>query len=117
MILVDTSVWVDHFRSGSPRLAALLMDGKVLTHPFVIGELACGNLRCRKEVLAALESLPTAAVAAHTGVLRLLEQKKLAGRGIGWIDVHLVASALLAGCALWTLDGPLRAVAEELGAG
>jgi predicted nucleic acid-binding protein len=109
-------VWVDHFRSGSARLAALLADGEVLMHPFIIGELACGNLRRRTEVLAALESLPTSPVAAHREALRLLEENKLAGRGIGWIDVHLVASALLAGSALWTLDGPLAAVAEELGA-
>ena len=117
MILVDTSVWIDHFRSGSARLAALLTEGEVLTHPFVIGELACGNLRRRREVVAALGSLPASPVAAHREVLRLLEEKKLTGRGVGWIDVHLVASALLAGCALWTLDGPLAVVAEELGAG
>ena len=117
MILVDTAVWVDHFRSDNPRLAALLVDGQVLTHPFVIGELACGNLRRRKEVLAALESLLISPVPAHREARRLLEENKLAGRGIGWIDVHLVASALLAGSALWTLDDPLAAVAEELGAG
>jgi predicted nucleic acid-binding protein len=117
VILVDTSVWVDHFRSGSPRLAAFLTEGKVLTHPFVIGELACGNLRRRREVLATLESLPAAPVAAHREVLRLVEEKMLAGRGIGWIDMHLVAAALLAGATLWTRDGRLAAVAGELGAG
>jgi predicted nucleic acid-binding protein len=117
VILVDTSVWIDHFRSDSPRLAEHLVEGKVLTHPFVIGELACGKLRRRKEVLAMLESLPAAPVAAHQEVLRLLEEKMLAGSGIGWIDMHLVAAALLVGATLWTRDGRLAAVAEELGAG
>ena len=116
MILADTSVWLDHFRSGSARLAALLREGKVLTHPFVIGELACGKLRRRKEVLAMLESLPAAPAAAQQEVLRLLEENMLAVRGIGWIDMHLVAAALLAGATLWTRDGRLAAVAEELGA-
>lgn len=115
MILVDTSVWVDHLRSGNDQLAGVLNAGRVSTHPFVVGELACGNLRNRHEVLALLDALPTAPVARETEVRLFLEAQQLMGRGIGYIDVHLLASATLAGGdGLWTRDRRLAAVAAGL---
>ncbi len=116
MILVDTSVWVDHFRSGSAALAAALDVGEVLAHPMVIGELACGNLGRRREVLALLRELPSAPVATHLEALSFIESHTLMGRGIGFLDVHLLASTALAeSTRLWTRDGRLAAVAAELG--
>lgn len=115
MILVDTSVWVDHLRSGDVALAAQLDAGHVLTHPFVIGELACGNLRNRREVLDLLGRLPSAPTASHAEALEFLERRALMGRGIGFVDVHLLASAALAGpVRLWTRDRRLATIALEL---
>jgi predicted nucleic acid-binding protein len=116
-VLVDTSVWVDHLRRGHPGLAARLEAGAVWCHPFVIGELACGRLRRRAEVLSLLASLPQAPIAAHAEALALLDRHDLAGRGIGWVDVHLLASARIAGMSLWTADRRLAALARELGLG
>ena len=115
MILVDTSVWVEHLRRGLPRLAALLQEGEVLIHPWVIGELACGNLRNRQQVLELLQGLPAATVASDAEVLLLIERDRLMGRGIGYVDAHLLASARLSHCRLWTQDGRLTAVAQEQG--
>ena len=115
MILVDTSVWVEHLRHGQPRLATLLQEGEVLIHPWVIGELACGNLRNRSQVLDLLLGLPMATVASDTEVLLLIERELLMGRGIGYIDAHLLASARLSHCRLWTQDRRLAAVAQEQG--
>ncbi|HLA24749.1 MAG TPA: PIN domain-containing protein [bacterium] len=114
MILVDTSVWIDHLRVGNPRLASLLQDALVLTHPFVIGELACGRLENREQVLTFLRVLPTAQLAEHNEVLGFVERHRLYGRAIGWIDAHLLASARLSAAALWTLDRPLHRVAISL---
>ena len=115
MILVDTSVWMEHLRLGLPRLATLLQEGEVLIHPWVIGELACGNLRNRHQVLELLQGLPTATVASDTEVLLLIERDRLMGRGIGYVDAHLVAAARLSHCRLWTQDRRLAAVALEQG--
>ncbi len=115
MILVDTSVWIHHFRRGNNKLAALLLEGRALCHPFVVGELACGNLRNRSEILGHLARLPEAPLAQHGEVLSLVEESQLMGAGIGWIDAHLIASALLAGVPLWTLDRHLNRVAGGLG--
>jgi predicted nucleic acid-binding protein len=117
VILVDTSVWVEHLRGGLPRLAALLLEGEVLIHPGVIGELACCNLRNRQQVLELLLGLPMATVASDTEVLLLIERERLMGRGIGYIDSHLLASARLSYCQLWTQDRRLAAVALEQGWG
>ncbi|TAH37172.1 MAG: type II toxin-antitoxin system VapC family toxin [Planctomycetota bacterium] len=117
MILVDTSVWVDHLRRGSTDLAALLDRGEVCCHPFVIGELACGNLRRRAEVLAHLQALPQASLADHEEALQLLSEQELHGVGLGWIDIHLLASALLSGCRFWTHDKHLAAAARDLRCG
>jgi hypothetical protein len=114
MILADTSVWVEHLRRGSDRLAALLQDEQVLVHPFVVGELACGNLKNRTEVLGLLAALPQAHVASHQEVLHLLETHGLHGRGLGWIDMHLLAATLLSGSTLWTFDAPLARAASAL---
>ena len=115
MILVDTSVWVDHLRDGTPALAAALEQGRVLTHPFVLGELACGNLKNRGEVLQLLGELPVAPMATDPEALDFIERRALMGRGIGYVDVHLLASVALAGTAqLWTRDKRLAAVAADL---
>ncbi len=116
MILVDTSVWVDHLRSGNAQLAELLERGAVLGHPFVVGEIACGSLTDRGAILALLQHLPMAAVAEPEEVLVFLTRHKLHGKGIGYVDTHLLAStALTGGAKLWTRDRRLHALARELG--
>ena len=115
MILVDTSVWVGHLREGDVRLAAALERADVWTHPWVIGELACGRFSDRAAVLGLLRALPTAQVASFDEALALIERQSLMGLGIGYVDVQLLASALLAGTRLWTLDERLAAVAAEVG--
>jgi predicted nucleic acid-binding protein len=115
MVLADTSVWIRHFQQGEPRLADRLSQGLVLTHPFVAGELACGNLKNRQAVLADLHALPLASVASDGEVLRFVEDRRLWGKGLGWVDVHLLASAALSGCELWTLDKRLARTGKELG--
>ena len=115
MILVDTSVWIDHLRTGDDELVQQLNNSSVLMHPFVLGELACGNLNKRKEVLALFKDLPRSSVATEDEVLFFIEQHKLMGRGIGYIDTHLLAAVTLNGSArLWTRDKRLRAVADSL---
>lgn len=114
MILVDTSVWIDHFRRSSSVLAELLDQERVLVHPFVIGEIACGNLVNREEILALLGALARAAKAEDDEVLFFIDRHNLMGRGIGLIDVHLLASCLMAHASIWTADKRLRAAAEEL---
>lgn len=116
MILVDTSVWVDHLRVGDDTLAALLNSSQVLMHPFVLGELACGNLRQRAEVLALLKDLPQATIARDDEVLFFIERQALMGRGVGYVDAHLLAAVALDTAArLWTRDKRLQVVAGELG--
>jgi predicted nucleic acid-binding protein len=118
MILVDTSVWVDHLREGIPALAAVLDEGLVLTHPLVAGELACGHLPNRSEVLALLARLPAAARASDAETLEFIRRHSLMGRGIGYVDAHLLASAALTRDArIWTRDRRLASVALELGLG
>ena len=117
MVLVDTSVWIEHFRKTSTRLAGLLDDGEVAVHPFVIGELACGNLANRKEILSLLHSLPAVQRVEDDEVLFFIEQHSLAGRGLGLVDVHLLASSKMGELPLWTKDKRLTAAAKELGLG
>ena len=114
MTLVDTSVWVAHLRAGSVRLSDLLREGQVLCHPFIIGELACGNLKNRAGIISLLEALPTAPTVEHEEVLAFIEARDLMGKGLGYIDVHLLAAALLGGVRLWTLDRQLDRAAAEL---
>lgn len=116
MILVDTSVWVDHLRTADRILAGLLDAGMVLAHPFVIGELALGNLRQREIVLDAMSGLPCASVATDAEVLHFIDCQALFGRGIGYVDVHLLAGVrLTAGAEFWTKDKRLHSIADELG--
>ncbi len=115
MILVDTSVWIDHLRSDAPALVSILEEGRVLMHPFVLGELACGNLKNRREVLQLLGELPSAPISTDPEALTFIEVHALMGRGIGYIDVHLLASVALAGTAqLWTRDQRFATVAADL---
>ncbi len=114
MILVDTSVWVDHLRKGITLLGDLLNAGDVTTHPFVIGELACGNLANRAEIIDLIASLPHVKDASHFEAMHVVEVHRLQGRGIGWVDVHLLSSALMSNVSLWTRDRKLHTVAKEL---
>ena len=115
MILVDTSIWIDHLRSGDIRLADLLDRSQVLAHPFVIGELACGNLRNRDEILKLLNHLPQSPVASPTEALNFIERHQLMGLGVGYIDIHLLAATALAENAmLWTGDKRLQKVASTM---
>jgi predicted nucleic acid-binding protein len=114
MILVDTSVWIEHLRKRSDHLSTLLREEQVLCHPFILCELACGMLQRRREILDLLAALPGVPVAECAEVLHLLEAERLYGRGLGWVDVNLLASSRLARCTLWTLDKKLRRVAGTL---
>ena len=115
MMLIDTSVWIDHLRRGDDALVERLDDAEVWCHPFIRGELACGHLGNRQEILSLMLALPEAPLAGHEEVMTLVESRRLMGRGLGWVDVHLLASAMLAGIDLWTRDRRLAGVAEELG--
>jgi predicted nucleic acid-binding protein len=116
VILVDTSVWVDHLRNGDKTLSDLLNAGKVLSHPFMIGELALGHLSQRDRILSALRDLPQTEVATPQEVLHFIEEQRLFGLGIGYVDVHLLAAVrLTAGASLWTRDRRLDGVAGRLG--
>ena len=115
MMLVDTSVWIDHLRQGDAELMVALEAGEVWMHSFVVGELACGHLCSRAEVLGLLQALPPMPVSTDKEVLFFIEQHQLMGRGIGYVDVHLLASARLGGAHLWTRDKRLHALATELG--
>jgi predicted nucleic acid-binding protein len=114
LILVDTSVWIDHLRQGDASLTGILQGGRVLSHPFVIGELATGNLRQRDKILHALQGLPRAVVAQDTEVMDLIERETLFGSGLGYIDVHLLASVRLSAAWLFTRDKRLHAAARRL---
>ena len=115
MILVDTSIWIDHLRSGNSALATLLQNEVVCTHDFVIGELACGNLSKRAEVLSLLQALPRLSSATENEALFFIEQQHLMGRGIGYVDAHLLAAAVIRGIPLWTKDKRLMTIAIEKG--
>ena len=115
MILVDTSVWVDHFRNGNDRLIELLKEDQVAIHPFVIGELSLGSIRNKAEIMGLLAKLPTVLLAEHDEVLATVNRHKLAGTGIGWVDAHLIASALLGNAKLMTGDKALQQAGKITG--
>ena len=116
MVLVDTSVWIDHLRGREPDLVSALEGDEVLMHPFVVGELACGNLRNRRELLSLWAGLPFAPSATDSEVLEFIERHKLMGVGVGYVDVHLLAStALWGGATFWTKDRKLSAIAAKIG--
>jgi len=114
VVLVDTSVWISHLRNGLLPLKKLLLDGIVLCHPFIIGEIACGHLSNRLEILTLLGVLPQSKMAEHGEVFRFLHDRRLMGKGLGWVDMHLLASALLTRASLWTQDKALAFAAKEL---
>ena len=113
-MLVDTSVWIDHFRRRDPTLSDLLEHGEVECHPFIIGELSCGNLHPRAEILVLLRDLPLISAVEHDEALAFVDSHRLMGSGLGWLDVHLLASARLSSTLLWTRDRRLAAVARRL---
>jgi predicted nucleic acid-binding protein len=117
LILADTSIWVNHLRTGNSLFKAFLEDGVVLMHPCVRHELSMGHLKNRARILSFMAAMPEAEVAADDEVQHVVETRKLFGVGIGWIDAHLLAATLLTQtCSLWTLDGPLRAASQQAGA-
>ena len=115
MILVDTSVWIDHFRQASHTLSDLLEHDEVILHPFILGELACGNLRNRKEIIALLHALPVVSKADDDEIIFFIERHALMGRGVGLIDMHLLASCHIEKCSIWTKDRRLKGIAIEMG--
>ncbi|MFH0811581.1 MAG: PIN domain-containing protein [Pseudomonadota bacterium] len=117
MVLVDTSVWVLHLREGNIGLERLLKDGDVVCHPFIVVELACGNLKNRSEIFLLLQTLPMATQAEHEDVMQFIENYRLMGKGLGYIDMHLLVSALLTEVPIWTLDRKLNEISTELGIG
>jgi len=114
MVLVDTSIWVTHLRDGNRHLETLLLDAAVMCHPFIVGELACGNLRNRNEILSLLQTLPMAPTTEFDEFLYFIDRNQLMGIGIGFVDVHLLASSQLAGIQLWTSDKRLTSAAIKL---
>ncbi|KPK92987.1 ribonuclease [bacterium SM23_31] len=114
MILVDTSIWIDHLNNSNDDLIKLLNSGRVCIHSFIIGELSCGNISNRSEILTLLKALPRAEPALDEEVLALIENKKLYGLGLGFVDVHLLASALIHNVKIWTGDKTLKKIAKKL---
>jgi predicted nucleic acid-binding protein len=115
MVLVDTSVWVFHLRAGNAELETLLNKSQVMCHQYVIGEIACGNIKNRTEILTLLQRLPQVTHAKHEEVMGFIETHKLMGKGLGYIDLHLAVSAKLSGISMWTLDKRLDETNKELG--
>lgn len=115
MVLVDTSVWINHLRDGETHLEELLFDGDVVCHPNIISELACGNIKNRKEIISLLQSLPLIREIDFQEFLYFVEQNKLSGKGIGFVDIHLLASSRLDKIPLWTEDKRLGTAAKALG--
>ena len=114
MVIVDTSIWINHFRKGDKHLEKLLLDAEVICHEFIIGELACGNLKNRNEIISLLQSLPHSPIVDHQEFLFFIDKYQLMGRGIGFVDVHLLASSQLAKLPIWTADNKLRGVSKDL---
>ncbi len=114
MVIVDTSIWVTHLRQGNRQLEKLLIDAEVMCHPFIIGELACGNLKNRNEIISLLQSLPMAPTIEFEELLFFINRNHLMGKGVGLVDVHLLASAQLSGVPLWTADKRLKSAADQL---
>ena len=114
MVLVDTSVWVDHFRKSNPHLSELLFNGHVACHHLVIGELSCGHLKNRKEILSLLNAMPKSQSVDDDEVLYFIEEQKLIGLGFGIVDLHLLSSTILTGISLWIYDKSLRKAAETV---
>ncbi|MFH0974271.1 MAG: type II toxin-antitoxin system VapC family toxin [Spirochaetota bacterium] len=114
MILVDTSIWIDHLKRTDPKLFELLHEGEVCTHPFIIGELASGNLKNRVEIIQLLKALPEVLVATDDEVLQFIEERHLYGKGLSYIDIHLLASTFINKVSLWTKDKQLSIIYLEI---
>ena len=114
MVLVDTSIWIDHFKNGNNQLIKLLDNGEVFCHPLIIGELACGNISNRSEIISLLQSLPMLDVVGQEELLFFIEKNQIMGTGLGFVDAHLIATAILAGIPLWTEDKKLKQVCSLL---
>ena len=114
MVLVDTSVWISHLRQANPQLKKLLLGGHVLCHPFIVVEIACGQLTQRKEILSLLNALPTVKIAEHEEAIQFIQNKHIFGEGIGFVDAHLLAAAFLSKIKIWTLDKKLQQAALKL---
>ena len=115
MVLVDTSIWITHLRHGNRQLENLLMEAEVMCHPFIIGELACGNLKNRNEILSLLKSLPLVPTIVFDEFIYFIKRNQMMGIGIGFVDVHLLASAKLIEIPIWTADKRLKSAASKLG--
>jgi len=115
MVLVDTSVWISHLRQGEKKLRDLLHDLSVISHPFIVDELACGNIANRGEVLELIRALPSCEIVTNTEFGYFLERNRLMEKGVGFVDVHIIASAQLAGVRFWTVDERLKGIADEIG--
>jgi predicted nucleic acid-binding protein len=115
MIIVDTSIWVDHLSKGCSELELLLNDNKVIVHPYVIGELACGNIRNRKLILSYLTALPSVPVITSSEYFMFIDSNKLTGQGLGFVDIHILGSAFLVGLKVYTRDKALLHASEKLG--
>ena len=113
-ILVDSSVWIDHFRHKNDQLIRIILHNRIFVHPFVLGELACGSIKNRQETLMFLQNLPIPIQSSDEEVLDFIEKQKLHGKGIGFVDVHILMSSMLTGCALWTLDKKLTVAQKKL---
>ncbi len=114
MILADTSVWIDHLRKTDSKLSGILQKGEVCIHPFIVGEIACGNLANRDEIIELLKALPEVSVASDDEILQFIENRQLYGKGLGYIDIHLLASSLINKVSLWTNDKRLSDIYSEL---
>ena len=114
LILVDTSVWIKHLRQIDKKLVRLLEQGLVACHPFIIGELACGGIKNRYEIINLLNDLPSTDILDHYDVMEFIEYRKIMNKGVGYVDVHLLGSALVSGTPLWTFDKALRKIANQL---
>jgi len=114
MVLIDTSVWVTHLQKGVTELESLLLDTEVASHPFIIGELACGGIKNRKEILSLIQALQSSPVVTDEEFMYFLETNKLSNKGIGFVDVHLLASAKMSRISLWTEDKTLQKAAKRL---
>ncbi|NIP37653.1 MAG: PIN domain-containing protein [Candidatus Dadabacteria bacterium] len=114
MILAHTSVWIDYFRSSNSHFSDLLENDRIICHELVIGELACGNLKNRKEILRLLNNLRNIEPASFHETLYFIEENKLMGKGLGWVDVSLLASTIINDCILWTMDKRLSSAAKKL---
>ena len=114
MVLVDTSIWIEHFRKGNAHLKELLVTGQAACHPFIIGELACGNLKLRSEIIILLRTLPSVNTVSDDEIIYFIEEKQLMGLGTGIVDMHLLASSIMTNTPLWTNDTRLKEVARKL---